>query len=123
MKFRGTTFTPALPKSEKSFRKTVTFSEGSYAKSLPVEAERVLERAGDVGDEVRLARREVDEAQVVGLERRDWPRAGAAPKSRAAATRAAAERARDFCREEQGDEARTGRRRPGASRSCRSARV
>ncbi len=37
----------------------------------PVEAEGVLERAGDVRDEVRLPRREVDEPQVVGLERRD----------------------------------------------------
>lgn len=34
MKFRGTTFTPALPKSEKSFRKTVTFSDGRYEKTL-----------------------------------------------------------------------------------------
>ena len=54
----------------------MTFSEGSYAKSLRWKRIEFSNERADVRDEVRLARREVDEAQVLGLERRDlapWP--------------------------------------------------
>ena len=54
-----------------------------------MKAERVLERAGDVRDEVRLARGEVDEAQVVGLERRDLAPGRAAITNSTAAVTAA----------------------------------
>ena len=68
MKFLGTAVRRALPKSVKSSRRTVTFSEGAYPKSLRSKAQGVLETASGVGSEVGLRGVEIDEAKIPGLE-------------------------------------------------------
>ena len=76
-KSRGTASADALPASEKSVSRTVIFSR-LEVEQLLMKRQRVLKRSPDVGDDERLCRLQVDDADVVRLGRGELRVAGRA---------------------------------------------